>query len=115
MKNTKSVIASTEIEFGNNLITISITEGSVWEKGTAKRHYYNVESSKANPLSSFYLLELGTTRDFTTTVDGLCFGYAFGFCESHKKKEAVTKAVQDLASQLAKRRVITNILQRLDN
>ena len=94
-------MSSTTFDFGTKTVTLTLTAGSVWEKGDIKRVYHDIDvDGKANPLSKFYEVISGATKDKTISVNGRTFGYVYGFADSKSKRAAVDTAVADLAAQI---------------
>ena len=93
--------ATTSIKFGNKEITLTVSGGNKWEAEGVERVYFDIAvSGKANPVSKFYEVIAGTTRDNTITANGRTFGYQYGFCDSKTKRRAVDEAMAILAQSL---------------
>jgi hypothetical protein len=93
---------STSIKFGNGEVVISVSGGNEWEGGENKRIYFDVETnSKKQPISKFYEVIAGSTRDDVVEIEGRKFAYQRGFCDSRTKRKAADEAARALAEQVA--------------
>ena len=91
--------ASTQVDFGNKIATISVTDKTEWHKDGVSRIYFELEQS-TTVITKLYQVIEGTTRDEKIEIAGKTFAYVPGFCNSHKKKAACLDAVKSLAAQL---------------
>ena len=91
------------IENGNKEVTISITGSREWEGGDKERVYYDMSfSAKRTPVTKFYQIISGETRDHVFEIGGKKFGFEFGVdANSNSKKASVQAGLQELAKQLA--------------
>ena len=92
----------TTIEFGNKSATLTLKNATEWTGGDNVRVYHEVESDnkKVRPISKFYEVLSGDSRDHKIEVEGRVFAVELGFCESKTKRSAALEAAEDLAKQV---------------
>lgn len=88
-----------KFKFGTRNLTAIVTGSNPWEKGEYSRIYYEIDTDRVYVLK-LYQIVAGPCRDKTFEINGIKFGYDYGCCNSHVKREIADGVARELAAQI---------------